>query len=186
MDRRSALRLIAIGATSPVFHGFSANALLALGRKAHAQVQRGDGLRTLNPSQHRTVLAATECILPETDTPGAAEAHVDRFIDVIVADWYSPNEQERFVFGIDELEELSQERFARRFADCRVEEQFELLDSIDRDHFDDSEHWFGMLKHLTIWGYFTSEVGVERELAKHTRQGMWQGCATDPRLERQP
>ena len=25
-------------------------------------------------------------------------------------------------------------------------------------------HWFAMLKYLTIWGYYTSEIGETREL----------------------
>ena len=48
---------------------------------------------------------------------------------------------------------------------------------------DDPEHWFSMLKYLTIWGYFTSEIGVTKELAKHTREGMWEGCAELPNVD---
>lgn len=180
MDRRSALRLVALAATTPLLRGLSANELLAFGQGAHARAALGPSLQTLSGRRHSILLAAIDRILPETDTPGAVGAEVDRFIDVMLADWYSIEERERLLAGLDELDRSSRWRYEKPFTECIAAEQVELLESNDREHYDDSTHWFGMLKYLTIWGFFTSEVGMTLELGKHTRQGMWKGCAPLP------
>jgi hypothetical protein len=143
MDRRESLRAMA-----------GSVGLLALGRHAHALARIG-ALRVLSPHQDAIVLAACERIIPATDTPGAAEVHVDRFIDMMLGDWYAPAEQKRFLAGLAELDE-------QRFLERAPAEQTAILEQLDGEATEG--HWFGMLKYLTIWGYYTSEVAQTREL----------------------
>ena len=39
------------------------------------------------------------------------------------------------------------------------------------------DHWFAMLKHLTVWGYYTSRVGIEKELRVNLMPGRYDGNA---------
>ena len=40
------------------------------------------------------------------------------------------------------------------------------------------KHWFSMLKDLTVWGYYTSEVGQVEELGiVPVPAGSYEGCA---------
>jgi hypothetical protein len=64
-----------------------AAALPAALPRIHIQV-RGRPLQALDPHQAETVATIAELILPATDTPGAREAQVPEFIDVILAEWY--------------------------------------------------------------------------------------------------
>jgi len=143
MDRRESLRAMA-----------GTVGLMALGRHAHALARVG-GLRVLSPHQDAIVLAAAERIIPATDTPGAAEVQVDRFIDTMLADWYGPAEQKRFLAGLAELDE-------ERFLERTPTQQTAIIERLDNEATDG--HWFGMLKYLTIWGYYTSEVAQTKEL----------------------
>ena len=174
------MRILAVGATGPLLEALSTSEMVALGRRAHAQVEADGDYLALGSGQGEILRAAIDGILPETDTPGAVEAGVDRFIDVILAKWYSAEEAERFLDGLDELNRSCRDRYGSSFGDAEPAQRVRVLESVDSDHFDEPSHWWGMLKHLTIWGYFTSEVGVTRELAKHTRQGMWRGCVPAP------
>ena len=131
--------------------------LVALGRRAHTMARVG-ALRVLTPHQDAIVVAATERIIPKTDTPGAAAAEVDRFIDVMLADWYPSEEKQKFLAGIAELD-------AQRFLEITPAEQTAILERLDGET--TPGHWFAMLKYLTIWGYYTSEIGQEKEL------GLW-------------
>src|SRR4029078_5592649 len=51
--------------------------------------------RTLSSPQSELVATIAEHILPATDTPGARAAGVDKFVDVILTDYYKAEERER-------------------------------------------------------------------------------------------
>src|SRR5258705_6856347 len=78
MNRREALVLLAGTAALP-------DQLLAVGRAVHKKVRAGS-LRALTPQQNETVATIAELIIPKTDTPGAREAGVAAFTDVMLAD----------------------------------------------------------------------------------------------------
>lgn len=128
--------------------------LAALGRHAHALARIG-ALRVLSPHQDAIVVAAAERIIPATTTPGATAAQVDRFIDTMLADWYPAEDTRKFLAGIAELD-------GQRFLEIAPAEQTAILERLDGET--TPGHWFAMLKYLTIWGYYTSEVGQEKEL----------------------
>jgi hypothetical protein len=156
MDRRESLRAMA-GAV-----GF-----LALGRHVHALARVGAS-RVLSPHQDAIVVAASERIIPATDTPGAAAASVNRFIDTMLAEWYAPAEQKRFLAGLAQLDE-------QRFLERTPAEQSAIIEGLDSEATDG--HWFGMLKYLTIWGYYTSEVAQTRVLGNWPMPWRYDGNA---------
>ena len=59
--------------------------------------------RTLSEPQQRTLAALVDRVIPATDTPGAAEAGVPQFVDMMLTDWYAPEERDRFLAGLDDV-----------------------------------------------------------------------------------
>src|SRR5258705_1695837 len=91
MNRREALLLLAGTAALP-------DQLLAVGRAVHKKV-RARSLRALTPQQNETVATIAELIIPKTDTPGAREAGVPAFIDVMLADWGDDDQRHMITAG---------------------------------------------------------------------------------------
>ena len=60
--------------------------------------------RTLSEPQQRTLAALVDQIIPATDTPGAAEAGVPPFVDMMLTDWYAPEERDEFLAGLDAVD----------------------------------------------------------------------------------
>ncbi len=126
-----------------------------------------------------------ETILPtSTSSPGAKAARIGEFMKTIVADCYSEEEQKTFVDGIQKLTHLSQEKYNDSFIKLETSKKLELLTKLDTEAsaFDkskkdeDPDHYFSMLKQLTLWGYFTSEPGATKALRFVPIPGRYDGC----------
>ncbi|TFF34134.1 gluconate 2-dehydrogenase subunit 3 family protein [Mucilaginibacter psychrotolerans] len=131
-----------------------------------------------------------ETILPETSTPGAKAAKVGAFMAVMVKDCYTADDQKVFQEGIGKLDDASNKKFSKKFMEISAAQRTELLTEIDKEAKDyaaqkgkeaDADkikhagekdykapdvpnHYFTMMKQLTLLGYFTSEVGATKAL----------------------
>ncbi len=144
--------------------------------------------RTLTAEQDRQVTALAELIVPATDTPGAAEAGVNQFIDLLLTDWLDAEERDSFLAGLAELDAASRERFGRSFPELSSSEQFELAAPLDAAAAElrrraaetgeeiDELPFFGRMKEWTLVGYYTSEIGMTRELQFLRVAGSYHGC----------
>lgn len=199
MERREALGWLLAGASVPLLRGLGPVELVAVGQHVHASVATASSdppLEVLDARNSRLVVAAAERILPETDTPGATAARVNQFVDRLLAHWYPPADRDRFLAGLSVLERLGLERHGSSFADCTEAEQVAILTAFDDEVIalrraagarpgppgrpsapTPDEHWFAMLKFMTIWGFYTSEVGVTEELRHDLVPGYYDGCA---------
>lgn len=189
MLRRDALRLLASTAAIPVLRGLSQSQLLVFGRRIHTAARDAGGVvvGALNAHQQATVAIAAERIIPATDTPGASDARVAAFIDRMLAQWYPPKDRDRFLAGLAELDARSRRAHGRAFIECTPLVQTELLTALDdevaalrrtaQDRAAADQHWFAMLKYLTIWGYCTSEAVQTGVLGLYPMPGRFDGCA---------
>ena len=188
MHRRELFRLLGAGAALPVFD----SNLLAAFQDAHPKSNYN--LRTLNPHQNATVVTMTDLIIPETDTPGAKAVRVNEFIDLILTDWAHDDERKNFLAGLDDVDKRSNAIFAKNFIDVTAAQQEILLRELDQryamDREDRAAHpfvrrphnaqltgdFFGVVKRMTLYGYYTSEVGFTQELRKQIIPGTYHGC----------
>lgn len=189
MHRREVLRLLAASAGIACLEGLALDEVLAIGRALHVRArsrEHAQGIRVLGARFGATVTAAAERIIPASDTPGATDAAVTAFIDQMLADWYDPAERDRLLEGLAELDARSRALGGRDFANLSEADQVALLSAIDgevealrrapgADRAND--HWFAMLKFLTVWGYFTSEVAVRQTLGTFPLPWRYEACA---------
>lgn len=125
-----------------------------------------------------------ETIIPKTNTPGAKEAQVGAFMDVMVRDCYTKDDQKIFKEGIDKIKKLSKERFNKKFIDLQPEQRTELLTAVDNDQKeyhknkkdDQPNHYFRMMRELTLLGFFTSEPGATKALRYVAIPGKYEAC----------
>jgi gluconate 2-dehydrogenase gamma chain len=100
---------------------------LPTGAPAQALTALGWAPRALTPTQARTLDAACELIMPATDTPGAREAGVPRFVDRAVADFCTPADAAAIRGGLDRMEADAQAAHGRSFAALAPDQQGALL-----------------------------------------------------------
>lgn len=189
MHRRRALQVLGSLAALPALDVVTRRGLLSaadlaeLGARAHATAQRTAAPRVLSPEQYQSVVTAAEIIIPRTSTPGATDANVADFIDVMLADWYAPEDRDRFLAGLAALDARADASCGGAFLTCSDAQRLALLTDIDHevatlretDARAANEHWFGMLKFLTVWGFYTSRVGIVEELQQDLLPGYYDG-----------
>lgn len=131
-----------------------------------------------NPAQRKIIAAMAEVIIPETETPGAIEAGVPHYIELMVADWLNDEERQLFMAGLAELEARIPAEFGKPLDQLDGEQQLAILEAMEAAALDSPWYAQGnirrpfvsdapficMVKELTIWGFFTSEVGASQVL----------------------
>ncbi len=126
-----------------------------------------------------------DTILPDTaSSPGAKAAGVGPFMAVMVRDCYEPADQAIFVKGVGKIEEASKKKFNKNFMDLDATQKTALLTDLDKEQETysktkkpkDPNHYFRMMKELTLFGYFTSEVGATKALRYVPIPGRFDGC----------
>ena len=178
MHRRDLLRLL--GGLSALA-GLTPDELLALGPATHARLRDATSpLGFFDNHQMRTVVAAAERILPRTDTPGATDAGCARFIERIVADHYDAPRQKRFLAGLVDLDQRSGARSRALFVDAAPVDQDAVLTDVEDAAYamkaGGADSFWRDLKYLTLYGYYTSEVGMTRELRTPRIPGRFDGA----------
>lgn len=175
-SRRSVLKKIGVGAGAmtalPVI-GVGTN---ARAEGAHAQ-QAATGQASaaiewkplfFDEHQNETVVVLTDLIIPATDTPGAKEAQVNRLIDLMLNE-SEKDEKAAFIEGLAWLDGRSLSRYGKPFIGLSGEQQTAMLDPLSdpANHNPEDQpgvRFFARVKNATIFGYYTSKIGLDQEL----------------------
>ena len=177
--------------------------LLAWGGRVRASISENGGSGSaaagpatateLTPERARALEALADIIIPETDTPGAAEAGVTEFVTALVDGWLDDEDRDRFLAGLDTVDPAARERFGTDLADCPEAQRTQLVGEFDaelvrlREDPDAraSRYFFHDVKRFTITAYFTSEVGLDA-LGYRTTFRTFEGCAPLTPAESRP
>ncbi|MDG2305767.1 MAG: gluconate 2-dehydrogenase subunit 3 family protein [Candidatus Binatia bacterium] len=145
------------------------------------------------PEQKETVATATELILPTTDTPGARDAGVADFIEMMLVDWYYDDERAEFMAGLARIDVVANERTGKTFVESPEADQVEVLKQLEKEGQAEmaakginplvafqkkapAPAFFPALKQLTIVGYYTSKIGGTQELEFNPTPGRFDAC----------
>jgi hypothetical protein len=139
--------------------------------------------KALDTKQQAYLDEVGDTILPTTKTPGAKAARVGSFMAVMVRDCYKPADQEIFTKGLGQLEEASQKLNGKGFMESTPAQRNALLTALDTEQKnyaktktpEQPNHYFRMIKELTLLGYFSSEVGATQALRYLPVPGKYDG-----------
>lgn len=179
MNRREALKRVAI------LCGGALSAPTVAGILSGCQADNTASWSPAVLSDHQDELVTTiaEHIIPATDTGGAAAAQVNRFVDAMLDEGFLPDDRDRFLDGLDEVDADAEAEYDAPFLECSSDEQVELIAAWDEAAFGeeadfdpDAPPFFRTMKELTIFGYYTSEIGATEELQFDPVMGRYDAC----------
>jgi Gluconate 2-dehydrogenase subunit 3 len=142
----------------------------------------------LDEHQNETLIVLSDLIIPATDTPGAKEALVNRYIDLVLAA-ETRETQRAFLNSLGYLDGESMRRFKAAFRYLAREDQDILLHALAYPRFgsgwagdtnavaDPGHGHFEALKGRIMTAYYSSQIG-EKELGWDGAfaHGPYQGC----------
>ncbi|HXE32676.1 MAG TPA: gluconate 2-dehydrogenase subunit 3 family protein [Verrucomicrobiae bacterium] len=142
----------------------------------------------LDDHQNETLIILSDLIIPATDTPGAKEALVNRYIDLVLAA-ETPDTQRAFLNSLGYLDGESMRRFKSAFRYLSADDQDLLLHALAYPRFgstwtgdtsavaDPGHDHFEALKERIMTAYYSSQIG-EKELGWDGAfaHGPFQGC----------
>ncbi|NIM35611.1 MAG: gluconate 2-dehydrogenase subunit 3 family protein [Hydrotalea flava] len=193
MDRRELLKMVAL-ATGGVMIG---GEFLLSGCK-----NEKSGAVAFKPDDIAFLDEVGETIIPTTSSPGAKAAGIGNFMKVMVTDCYTEPDQKVFMEGISQLNEFCKKENGIGFMQATPQQRTALLEKIDAEakayqkEKNEKEaklkeeaakernktialspnHYFTMMKQLTLFGYFTSKPGATQALRYVAVPGHYDGC----------
>ena len=150
INRRDLITILGAGATASQLEAFQH------GAHAIKTAPKAYKLQFFTEAENRLLDEVAEMILPADErSPGARAAKVSLYIDLVVAS--SPSEAQReWRTGLAAFEQAGGDRAA-------------LLDRLagaERNPSTPAELFFVKMKRATLFGYYTSEIGVRQELLR--------------------
>jgi hypothetical protein len=186
INRRRALKVIAVGTAAPVIGG---NVFGQHDHHHHHNQAKAKSSSTAKPQplkfftqkEFAVVTTISDLIIPTDDhSPGAKEAEVPAFIDLMI------NESQAEVKtlwreGIAAMDKMSKTKFNKEFNGITMDQQVEILTEISKNEKNPGtleEKFFKAIKNMTIDGYYTSEIGIHKDLRYKGNQYLkeFKGC----------
>jgi len=114
----------------------------------------------------------TDALLPATSTPGALDAKVPFFLDLVVKNCLTKTDQQLIKDGLEQMNDKE------KYSSLSAVEKSNVIKKIDEAAFKDDagSTWFRILKKLSLIGYFTSQEGITKALNYVKVPGDYKAC----------
>lgn len=166
IERREILRILAIAASAATFPGFCkwtfasaplANYVAQIRPAAYTPI-------FFTPAEYTLIETLTSLIVPTDDTPGAREAGVSEFVDLMVS--RDPELQRDFRSGLRWLNLHSRKSQGREFLMLAPAQQTAFLEPLAykkkfRPGEEPGRKFFTLIREYTVMGFYTSEIGLK-------------------------
>jgi hypothetical protein len=172
MSRRRALKILGIAAGTTGAVSIYENPVLGQHKHMeHAAVKHAEAKssppRFFNAAEMATISVASGMIIPADEkSGGAVEAGVPAFIDLMVST-SPPEVRTLWRDGLKALDAESREESGKSFVEASASERMKQLEKLAKNEMSpksQAERLFRAMKLLTIDGYYTSEIGIHKDL----------------------
>jgi hypothetical protein len=110
----------------------------------------------------------TEMIIPTDDhSPGARAARVAAYIDARLADAFDNGMRTRWRAGLQAIDAAAKAAHGHAFMRCTPDQRLAILTTIAEAEAAPKsplDHFFVELKQTTVRGYYSSEIGIHKEM----------------------
>ncbi|WP_423149311.1 gluconate 2-dehydrogenase subunit 3 family protein [Rubrolithibacter danxiaensis] len=169
MDRRSAVKSFLIAGSALAFFPS------CLQDKKITSVKLKN--LSIDQDQEKLLGEITETLIPKTDTPGAKDLSLHLFVLKMMDDLFEKEQQEKFVKGLDQIDEIAEKNYNNRFVKLTAPQREELLNRVEKKEFSgDVQSFYPLMKQLTITGYLNSKYVMTKLRVYELVPARFHGC----------
>jgi len=185
MERREALKKTAMiaGSTAVI------PSLFSLLQSCQQQPSLDWKPTFLSDEHAKLITVLVDTLLPKTETPGALEMKVHRFIDLVFGKVYDNAGQKLVTAEMRAFDLNCKEKFGDAFSELSVSDRAEVLKEAEATSGNyNGQVWgtavgkqepvgfYRSIKSLALWGYFSSEEIGKNVLSYDPIPGEYNGC----------
>lgn len=116
-----------------------------------------------------------EALIPKTDTLGAGEMGIDKFVMAMLNDCTPVDQKSIFMTQLGLVDAFTKTKYDKSFADLLANEKTECLGMISVNEAPEWKSFFGTLKRYTVQGYQSSEYVMYKNGFQFA-PGFYSGC----------
>lgn len=138
--------------------------------------------KNFSPDQITFLSQVSDIIIPETDTPGAAEVGVPKFMDDMIFTIWEEEDRNDFLKKMESFQKKAAKDLGKPFTEATEQERTAYINKEHKAVFGGNVDWdaprpfIWTMKEMTITGYFSSEVGMTQVLQYTLVPGYFDGC----------
>lgn len=141
-------------------------------------VEKIAGPTLLDKGQKMILTSMVDAIIPKTDTPGAAELGVSRFVELMIQDCFETSSQDQLKKGLSNLDSAARTQFGKGFSRLRSSEQLQLIKSFAQGSDQPDRDFVNLVKNLVIQGYTSSEYVMTHITRYELVPARYHGCVS--------
>jgi Gluconate 2-dehydrogenase subunit 3 len=133
---------------------------------------------TITGDQEKLLAELAGTIVPTGATPGASDTSAHLFALKMLDDCYTKEQQQKFLKGLQQLDDASLAASGHRFAEAGPAERTMLLTGIESKKGSGTEldYCYREMKRLTIQAYTSSQFFLTKVRVYELVPGRWHGC----------
>ncbi len=133
----------------------------------------------ISGQQEEMIASLTESFIPTTNTPGAREVSAHLFALMMIDECYKPEEQETFLLGMKQFEELNHNKFNKTFSNLSTPQKQEILtdmEAMKKEKDNPLASFYSNLRNLTIQAFTGSKYYLTQVHVYEMVPGRFHGC----------
>ncbi len=132
-------------------------------------------LLLVNKKQQAIIASLSEEIIPRTETPGAIDAEVPEFIELLLKDVFLKQDAIKLLADLEKFNEECNSISNHDFIDSNAEQKIKYLNEVTVNSHNNHEIFMKM-NSLVVGSYFTSQAGMTQSLNYIPIPGKFQAC----------
>jgi hypothetical protein len=117
-----------------------------------------------------------DTLIPKTDTPGAIEVGVDKYVKAMIATMHTKEEQATFYKGLPLVNAFAKSRYDSAFTNLNPTSKVACLGMIEENEEEKINSFFKTLKNYSVRGYTGSEWYMTEKAGYEYAPGYGYGC----------
>ncbi len=132
----------------------------------------------IDADQEKLLAELAEAIIPKTTTPGAKDISAHLFALKMIDDCAKPEDQQKFVKGLEQFDKTFTAQFVNRFVDSAKDHKVTFLAILEakKDEGNELAFFYGKMKQLTIQAYTASQFYLTKVRVYELVPGRFHGC----------